>query len=195
MTLSAAESLGRVGLPASIRELAARTWDAIIVGAGHNGLTCAAYLARGGKRVLVLEARERIGGACTLEEAWPGVRMSPCAYLCGLLHPLVIEELGLAARGYEWIPAINGMFVPVDGGSKIPPWGGDHRGEGEIRRFSPGDLAGWRAMNAVITRLRDALRPPDERDVWIGGPPSREQLEERLGADEEARGLLFEWSM
>ena len=83
----------------SVREITHRPWDAIIVGAGHNGLTCAAYLARAGKRVLVLEARDRIGGACTIDEPWPGVRMSPCAYLCGLLHPLVIEELGLVERG------------------------------------------------------------------------------------------------
>src|SRR6476469_1654853 len=105
---SAIHTMGAIGLPAPVRELAARPWDVIVVGAGHNGLTCAAYLARAGQRVLVLEARERVGGACTLEEAWPGVRMSPCAYLCGLLHPLVIEELGLAARGFEWMPASNG---------------------------------------------------------------------------------------
>src|SRR5947209_5380076 len=99
-TSSAVESLGLVGLPAPLKELAARDWDAVIVGAGHNGLTCAAYLAQAGKKVLVLEQRERIGGACTIEEPWPGVRMSPCAYLAGLLHPLVIQELRLPERGY-----------------------------------------------------------------------------------------------
>ncbi len=192
---SAGETLGRIGLPVPIRELADRTWDVIVIGAGHNGLTCAAYLALAGRRVLVLEARERIGGACTLDEAWPGVRMSPCAYLCGLLHPLVIEELGMAARGFEWIPASNGMFVPFDDGSSVQLRNDDDACEAEIRRFAPRDMAGWRAMNAVITRLRDKLRPPDERDVWIGPAPSRAQLEERLGDDEEARGVLFEWSM
>jgi monoamine oxidase len=67
--------LGEIGLPAPIAELAARTWDVIIVGAGHNGLACAAYLARAGKRVLVLESRERVGGACTVETPFPGVTM------------------------------------------------------------------------------------------------------------------------
>lgn len=207
ITPSAIDSLGVIGLPAPVRELARGSWDVIVVGAGHNGLTCAAYLARAGRRVLVLEARERIGGACTLEEAWPGVRMSPCAYLAGLLHPLVIEELDLPGSlsvrrredrrdpGYEWIPATNGMFVPFDDGSSVQLWNDDEQCEQEIRRFSPRDVEGWRAMNAVMSRLRDALRPPDERDVWIGRAPTRAQLEERLGDDEEARGLLFEWSM
>ena len=78
-----ADTLGVLGLPMPVREMAARPWDVIVVGAGHNGLTCAAYLARAGRRVLVLEARERVGGACTLEEVWPGYRVSPCAYLVG----------------------------------------------------------------------------------------------------------------
>ena len=56
-----------------------RRWDAVIVGAGHNGLTAAAYLARAGRSVLVLERREQVGGACTLEEPWPGYTISPCA--------------------------------------------------------------------------------------------------------------------
>ena len=83
--------LGKIGLPAPMRELAARRWDVVIVGAGHNGLACATYLARAGKRVLVLESRERVGGACTIEEPFPNVRMSPCAYLAGLLHQLLIK--------------------------------------------------------------------------------------------------------
>ena len=61
-----ADNLGRIGLPLPLYELASHSWDVIVVGAGHNGLACAAYLARAGKLVLVLEARERVGGACTL---------------------------------------------------------------------------------------------------------------------------------
>src|SRR5690606_2267729 len=115
----AAAVLGRIGLPEPMSNLVNRRWDAIIIGAGHNGLTCATYLARAGKQVLVLEARERIGGANTMEEPWPGVRMSPCAYVAGLLHPLVIRELGLVERGYDFTPAVNGLFIPFEDGSSI----------------------------------------------------------------------------
>src|SRR5437867_13435161 len=120
-----ASVLGRIGLPEPVRELASRTWDVVVVGAGHNGLTCAAYLARAGRRVLVLESRAQVGGACTLEEPWPRVRMSPCAYVAGLLHPRVIEELDLPGRGYAWMPASNGLFVPFDDDSSVQLWNDD----------------------------------------------------------------------
>ena len=175
----------------SIKQLAARPWDAIVVGAGHNGLTCAAYLARTGLQVLVLESRNRIGGACTLEETWPGYRVSPCAYVCGLLHPLVIEELDLVRRGLEWHPAMPGLFVPFEDGSSVQLWGDDERLDEEIRRFAPGDLSGWRAMSQLKARVRDALRPPGPGDLWIGPAPSRSAIESHLGHDPDAIGLLF----
>jgi phytoene dehydrogenase-like protein len=121
--------------------------------------------------------------------------MSPCGYLAGLLHPLVIEELELERRGFAWTPAVNGLFVPFLDGSSIQLWDDDERCEAEVRALAPGDLAGWRAMNDVLRRLRDAIRPSGAGDLWIGGPPTREQIEERLGDDAEARALLFDWSM
>jgi phytoene dehydrogenase-like protein len=197
--------LGKVGLPAPLKEIAARCWDVIVIGAGHNGLACAAYLARARQRVLVLESRERVGGACTVEEPFPGVRMSPCAYLAGLLHPLVIEELSLPSRGFSWMPAVNGLFVPFLDGSSIQLWDDDIRCEEEVRRFSPRDVEGWRAMNDVIRRLRDTLRPASDivgddphegrQDLWIGDAPTHERLEDLLASDPEAYSLLFDWSM
>jgi len=190
---SAKEALGAIGLPMPLQKLSQTAWDAIVVGAGHNGLTCAAYLARAGKRVLVLEARERVGGACTAREPWPGYRVSPCAYLAGLLHPRVMAELNLQAEGFEWIAADASLFVPFDDGSSVQLWG-DHC-EAEIRRFAPHDLEGWRAMEDVKRRLRDALRPEGDNDLWLGSAPEDETIRNRLDHDSECLGLLFEWSM
>ena len=165
------------------------------MGGGHNGLACATYLARGGLRVLVIEGRARVGGACTIEEPFPGVRMSPCAYLAGLLHPLVVEELELARRGFEWTPAVNGLFVPFLDGTSIQLWDDDARCDSEVRAFSPADLEGFNQMCDVVRRLRNALRPAGDEDMWIGEAPTRERIEDRLGDDSEARSLLFDWSM
>jgi phytoene dehydrogenase-like protein len=195
MSSPTAAVLGAIGLPVPIRDLATQRWDTIVVGAGHNGLACAAYLARAGQRVLVIESRARVGGACTVEEPFPGVRMSPCAYLAGLLHPLVVDELELPRRGYEWSPAVNGLFVPFLDGSSVQLWDDDERCASEVRALAPGDVAGWAAIDAVLRRLRDALRPPGAGDLWIGEPPTRERIEDLLAGDDEARALLFEWSM
>jgi len=191
--MNAAAVLGRVGAPPTV-ELTRASWDAIVVGAGHNGLTAAAYLARAGQRVLVLEARERIGGACTLEETWPGYRVSPCAYLAGLLHPLVIEELGLWERGLTWIPADGGLFVPFDDGTALQLWEDRERCAAAIAGFAPGDVDGYRAMQALLDRVVERLRPPDERDVWLGAAPTRKELAARLDGDPDALALVFEWS-
>jgi phytoene dehydrogenase-like protein len=203
LTSPTAAVLGEVGLPEPIRELALRQWDAIIVGAGHNGLACAAYLAQGGLRVLVLESRQRVGGACTIEEPFPGVRMSPCAYLAGLLHPEVVSELKLPERGFHWTPAVNGLFVPFLDGTSVQLWDDDAACEAEIRRFAPGDVRGWQAMNALLAGLRDALRPAGKDDSWIGEPPTNEQIDQRLdrhfgsnsASKAAAKHLLFDWSM
>ena len=173
--VSTSAVMGKIGLPAPVSELAAQRWDAIIVGAGHNGLTCAAYLAREGKRVLVLEARERVGGACTLESIWGGVKMSPCAYLVGLLHPLVVDELKMRAHGFAWTPATNGLFVPFEDGSSIQLWEDDDACEAEIRRFSPRDVQAG-------APCRDVMQAPARRR----SPRWRARCLDRRAADARA---------
>src|SRR4029079_6549911 len=109
-----ATKLGEVGLPMPVAEIASRNWDAVIVGRGHNGLTAAAYLARAGRSVLVLERRERLGGACTLEQPFADSRflISPCACVVGVLDELVVGELGLRERGYRVFPADPNLWCP-----------------------------------------------------------------------------------
>jgi phytoene dehydrogenase-like protein len=190
-----ADALGVLGLPEPVSALAARAWDVVVIGAGHNGLCCAFYLARAGRRVLVVEARPRVGGACTLEETWPGYRVSPCAYLVGLLHPLVLKELELVARGLAWTVPEAGLFVPFDDGESIQLWDDEDRCRAEVERVAPGDVAGWNAMKDVKRRLREALRPGGNGDLWVGRAPSQEQIEKRLRGDRDALKMLFEWSM
>ncbi|HEX6255009.1 MAG TPA: NAD(P)/FAD-dependent oxidoreductase [Euzebyales bacterium] len=172
-----------------------RTWDAIVVGGGHNGLTAAAYLARAGRRVVVLERRDRVGGAATLEEPWPGHRVSPCAYLSGLLHPVVVRELELRRYGYDVVVPDPGLVVPLPDGEVFVEWGDHDRTLAEVARLAPGDVDGFARYQILLDRMADALRPPDDRDVWLGTPPDRDELAERLDHDAEALDVLFELSM
>ena len=116
------------------------------------------------------------------------MRMSPCAYVAGLLHPLVMQRARPPGARVPLDPGGGGMFVPFEDGSSIQLWNDDERCEAEIRRFAPKDLAGWRAMQAVKRRLRDTLRPDGPDDLWLGPAPTREEIERRLGGDAEARG-------
>ena len=81
-----------------------KRYDAIIVGGGHNGLTCAAYLARAGRTVLVLERRERVGGAAVTEEVFPGFKFSVYSYVVSLLRPEIIRDLELPKHGLHILP-------------------------------------------------------------------------------------------
>src|SRR4249919_2170364 len=92
----------------------ANRYDAVIIGGGHNGLTAAAYLARAGRSVLVLERRPVVGGAAVTEEVFPGFRISVCSYVVSLLRPEIIRELDLPRHGLEILP-LDGTFTPTDG--------------------------------------------------------------------------------
>ena len=180
-------------------ELAAQAWDAVVVGAGHNGLTAAAYLARAGRSVLVLERRDQVGGACTLERPFSDPRfvISPCAYLVGLLHPLVIEELALARYGYRTFVCDPTQWTPFEDGSSLTQWLDEDRTAKEIHALAPGDVDGYVAYVELFRRIRSRLRAGGDpaRDTWIGDAPDRVGLEELFADDPEAREVLFEASI
>jgi phytoene dehydrogenase-like protein len=190
--------MGRVGLPAPIAELCSRRWDAIVVGGGHNGLTAAAYLAEAGKRVLVLERRDQLGGACTLERPFSDQRyvVSPCAYVVGLLDPVVVAELDLERHGYRVTPADPNLWCPLPGGGSFADFLDRERTDAHLRAqgFSERDLAGLHAYEEVVDRARRALRAGPAGDTWQTPSPTREEIE-RILADEELISLVFEDSI
>ncbi|MGH8985757.1 MAG: phytoene desaturase family protein [Acidimicrobiia bacterium] len=171
---------------------AGRHWEAVVVGGGHNGLTAAAYLARAGRSVLVVERRDRVGGACTLEQPFTDPRfvVSPCAYLVGLLHPLVIGELDLARFGYRTFVADPTQWAPFEDGTALTQWRDPDRTRAEVEALAPRDADGFRAYEAVFERIRAALRL-GSRDTWVGDAPTRAELEQRLGDDHEARDVVL----
>jgi phytoene dehydrogenase-like protein len=193
-----AEQLGEVGLPESAKSLARREWDAIVVGGGHNGLTAAAYLARAGQRVLVLERRERLGGAATLERPFSDERyvVSPCAYVVGLLDQLVIDELDLHSRGLRYWVADPNLWVPFDDGTAFAQWLDDAKTQASLEQLgvSAKDIEGYWAYEELFDETRRLLRK-GERDTWVGDTPTREEIEALLGGSRERIDLVFEASI
>src|SRR5215475_13147719 len=100
------------------RSSAMNTYDAIVIGGGHNGLTHAAYLARAGKKVLVVERRDVLGGAAVTEEVFPGFKFSVCSYVVSLLRPEIIRELELPRHGLQILP-LESTVTPLDNGDYL----------------------------------------------------------------------------
>jgi phytoene dehydrogenase-like protein len=155
-------------------DLTSRRWDAIIVGGGHNGLTTAAYLAKAGKSVLVLERRHVLGGAAVTEEMVPGFHFSRASYLCSLLRPAVIKELELVRHGLRFHPRPHSSFTPLlDGRSLL--MGDAATTRAEIAKFSPKDAEAYAVYEAEIEKFADILEavldsiPPDPAAPRAGG--------------------------
>lgn len=132
--------------------------DVIVVGGGHNGLTCAAYLARSGLDVLVLERRAVLGGAAVTEEPWPGYRISSASYVVSLMPPRIIGELDLRRFGYRVSLIEPDYWVPYPDGSSLTLWSDVGKTAQEIARFSPRDAEAYLEFDRSFKRLGRLLR-------------------------------------
>src|SRR6202050_2734070 len=116
-------------------------YDAVIIGAGHNGLTAAAYLARAGYSTLVLERRDIVGGCCVTEEIAPGCRASTTSYIASMLRPEVIRDLRLADHGLRMVACDPALQVPFPDGQLVSWWSKRDRMVEQLRQISPRDAA------------------------------------------------------
>ncbi len=134
------------------------SYDAIVVGAGHNGLACAALLAKAGRSVAVFEQRSAIGGAAVSDtHAWPGYTLSVAAYVCSLLDPWLVDELDLRARGLDFYRKDPYAFTPLLDGRSLLLGSDRSQNAREIAAFDAGDVAGFEAYGDRLERAGRAL--------------------------------------
>jgi phytoene dehydrogenase-like protein len=144
----------------------ARSYDAVIIGGGHNGLISAAYLARAGMRTLVLEKRHVLGGAAVTEEIFPGFRFSVFSYVVSLLRPEIIRDLQLPKHGLDILP-LDGTFTPLRAGDGPPAGGGDYlwrvndhgRTVRELRRWSASDAEAYEEYGQLMVEMARFVKP------------------------------------
>jgi phytoene dehydrogenase-like protein len=141
--------------------------DVVIVGAGHNGLVCAAALARDGYDVLVLERRDVIGGAAVTEEPWPGFRVSSASYVVSLIPPQIERALDLRAHGYRTSIIAPDYYVPFPDGNVLTLWGDLERDVAAIRQFSKRDADAYVEFDSYFDRIAGLLR-----DLMFVAPPN-----------------------
>ena len=134
------------------------SYDAIVIGGGHNGLVCAAYLAKAGQKVLVLEKRHVLGGAAVTEEVFPGFKYSVCSYVVSLLRPQVIRDLQLPRFGMEIIP-LECSFTPLLEGEGLVRWPDPERTRREIGRFSQRDAEVYGEFGNAMVQIGRLVKP------------------------------------
>jgi phytoene dehydrogenase-like protein len=167
----------------------ARAVDVAIVGAGHNGLVAAAYLARAGLEVEAFERRELVGGACVTEELWPGVRASPAAYTLSLLRAKIVRELELPRHGLHVEVHDPYLFAPFPDGRRVITWSEPRRTHAQLAEdWSPADAEAYlswaRGREAAAARARPLMLEPPDRERWLEA--IGEQLLEGAVADDLA---------
>src|ERR687884_553429 len=139
-------------------EIVAAPYDAIVIGAGHNGLVHAAYLAKAGKRVLVLERREQVGGAAVTEEVFPGFKFSVFSYVVSLLRPEIIRDLELPKHGLQILP-LESTVTPLDDGDYLAGWADADETRRELQRHSPRDAEAAVLFGRLMHHMAMAVKP------------------------------------
>jgi len=133
-------------------------WDAIVIGGGHNGLVAAAYLARAGRRTLVLEKRPVLGGAAVTEEVFPGFKFSVFSYVVSLLRPEIIRDLELPKHGLQILP-LESTVTPLDNGDYLAAWADPDETRRELYRHSPRDPDAMVHFGRLMHHMAMAVKP------------------------------------
>jgi phytoene dehydrogenase-like protein len=137
---------------------ASRAYDAIVIGGGHNGLVHAAYLARAGRKVLVLERRPRVGGAAVTEEVFPGFKFSMFSYVVSLLRPEIIRDLDLPRHGLHILP-LESTLTPMENGDYLAAWADHDETRRELCRHSPRDAEAYDLYGRLMHHMAQAVKP------------------------------------